>query len=79
MKTVEIGDVFIQDNQERRFGADLQYAVLWVKLLGDEEPKVLPLIMTNEELNRCIARAEFNFEDVPELGNEAAINNFDGQ
>lgn len=73
MKTVVVGDVLVLDNQERKFGADPQYAVVWVNSEGNKEP----LIFTQEELVEAAKRAVENPEDIPELGSETSINEFD--
>ena len=75
MKTVVVGDILVQDNQERKFGADTQYAVVWVISEGNQEP----LIFTQEELVEAAKRAVENPEDIPELGSEAAINEWDAE
>lgn len=77
MKKVVIGQLFVQDNQERKFGADNQYYVVWVKLPFSE--KEIPLIITEEEFAKLTARANNNAEDIPELGSEASINKFDSE
>lgn len=75
MKTVVVGDILIQDNQERKFGADPQYAVVWVTS-GKEQ---YPLVFTKEDIYEAELRAKFNREDVPDLGSEAAINEWDAE
>jgi hypothetical protein len=75
MKTVAKGDMFIQDNQERKFGSDPQYAVLWAVLPDGGQP--VPLLLTKEELDIAVERAAQNEEDIPALGSEAAVTNFD--
>lgn len=75
MKTVVLGDVLVQDNQERKFSEDPQYAVIWVTNLGFPAP----LMLTEEELNKALARGMKNPEDVPELGSETSINKFDAE
>ena len=73
MKTVVVGDILVQDNQERKFGAAPQYAVVWVNLGA----KTIPLVITKIALDLAIQRSELNLEDIPDLGSEAAINEFD--
>lgn len=74
MKTVETGDILVQDNQDRSFGADPQYAVVWATVPGE-----LPtaFVFTKEELQKAKERAESNPEDIPELGSEAPVNEWD--
>lgn len=75
MKKVVVGDILVQDNQERKFGADPQYAIIWVT---DDGVKV-PIALTKEELVNAGTRAAENIEDIPDLGSEAAINEFDSE
>ena len=76
MKKVVVGDILVQDNQERKFGADPQYAILWVTTpVGG----TIPMAFTKEELNIAITRADDNSEDIPDLGSEAAINEWDAE
>ena len=76
MKKVVVGDILVQDNQERKFGADPQYAVVWV-VKSDEG--TIPLVLTRTELAKAIVRGKYNPEDVPELGSEAPINEWDAE
>lgn len=73
MKTVVVGDILIQDNQERKFGANAQYAVVWAIFKGE----TVPLVFTRVELINGMDRAIKNSEDIPELGSETSINEFD--
>lgn len=75
MKTVVVGDILVQDNQDRKFGADPQYAVVWVRK-GQAE---FPLVFTQEEFDNAIVRSALNTEDIPELGSEAPINEWDAE
>ena len=74
MKTVVVGDILIQDNQERKFGSASQYTVIWVT---SEDGTPIPLVFTQQEVEEAIARALKNPEDIPELGSETSINEFD--
>ena len=75
MKKVVVGDILIQDNQERRFGADPQYVVVWVIHNG----KKIPIVFTEEEFSNAVLRAQQNSEDIPELGSMTSINEFDNE
>ena len=77
MKQVVVGDILIQDNQERKFGADPQYVVVWVKSIKGNN--TIPLLFTKEELFTATLRAEQNLEDIPELGSMTSINEFDNE
>lgn len=75
MKTVVKGDMFILDNQQRKFGGDPQYILLWATLPGQQEPS--PLLLTDEQVADAINRATQNQEDIAELGTELPVNEFD--
>lgn len=75
MKKVVVGDILVQDNQDRKFGSDNQYAVVWVM----ENGIPTSLALTKEEFERAALRAYNNSEDIPELGSETSINEFDAE
>ena len=75
MKTVVVGDILVQDNQERKFGADSQYGVIWVT----SGNATIPMVFTKEQLAVAILRATRNPEDIPELGSETSNNDFDAE
>lgn len=77
MKKVVKGEMFIQDNQERKFGSDPQYLVLWAVLPDAVDPTAF--LFTREQLTEAVVRAEKNPEDIIELGSIAPINSFDSE
>ena len=73
MKTVVVGDVLVQDSIVRQFGEDPQKAVIWITY----KDAVFPIMLTEEQLDDAAKTAVTNSEDVPELGSETSINEFD--
>ena len=77
MKKVVVGEMFIQDNQERNFGSDPQYIVMWA--VRPDGENAVPLVFTKEEIEDAVYRSEKNPEDIPELGSDAPVNYFDDE
>jgi hypothetical protein len=74
-KKVVRGRGFIVDNQNRKFGQDLQYVGVWIQL--PDKNKDYALLFTNEEIARAKERGKDNLEDVPAIGNVAVLGKFD--
>ena len=63
MDKIRLGVVRNVENKGKKFGASLDYLVVWVKDCNE----TVPLALTTEEIARLKLRARINPEDIPEL------------
>ena len=59
----DLGELVVVNNKRRRFGANRQYYVTWVKVAG----AAIPIALTHNQLTRAKKRAAKNPEDIPPL------------
>lgn len=64
MKAKRLGDLQKVENTQKHFAANSQYNYIRVQL---ENNKEVSLLFTDKEIERAIARAEKNPEDLPKV------------